>query len=201
MQRAGALTHCTRDAEILARGRSSRRAGGNSTGVTLFAQIVRVFEAFPDPARVYTPAVGGAQSVAEMRGHILIVDDNPIDLKLVGELLEIKGFRTERVSDAEQAQRTLTRMLPDLILVDIALPGMDGLTFTRMLKADSRLAHVPVVALTAFAMRGDDQRAHAAGCDAYLTKPVSTRLFSDQILEILDAAGARRRSSVSANVA
>jgi CheY-like chemotaxis protein len=136
-----------------------------------------------------------------MRGHILIVDDNPIDLKLVGELLEIKGFKTERVSDAEQAQRTLTRMLPDLILVDIALPGMDGLTFTRLLKADPRLAHVPVVALTAFAMRGDDQRARAAGCDAYLTKPVSTRLFSDQIVEILDAAGARRRSSVSANVA
>ncbi len=135
-----------------------------------------------------------------MRGHILIVDDNPIDLKLVGELLEIKGFRTERVSDAEQAQRTLTRLLPDLILVDIALPGMDGLTFTRLLKTDPRLAHVPVVALTAFAMRGDDQRAHASGCDAYLTKPVSTRHFSDQIVEILEAAEARRRSA-SASVA
>jgi CheY-like chemotaxis protein len=153
------------------------------------------------PTRLaYTLAVGGALSVLEMRGHILIVDDNPIDLKLVGELLEIKGFRIESVSDAEQAQRTLSRMLPDLILVDIALPGMDGLTFTRLLKADSRLAHVPVVALTAFAMRGDDQRAHASGCDAYLTKPVSTRQFSDQIVEILDAAQARRRSA-SASVA
>jgi CheY-like chemotaxis protein len=69
-----------------------------------------------------------------------------------------------------------------------------------MLKADSRLAHVPVVALTAFAMRGDDERAHASGCDAYLTKPVSTRVFSDQIVEILEAAEARRRS-VSASVA
>ena len=145
--------------------------------------------------------MSGAPSVSEIRGHILIVDDNPIDLKLVGELLEIKGFRTERVSDAEQAQRTLMRTLPDLILVDIALPGMDGLTFTRMLKADSRLAHVPVVALTAFAMRGDDQRAHASGCDAYLTKPVSPRRFSDQIVEILDAAEARRRRSVSAGAA
>jgi CheY-like chemotaxis protein len=163
-------------------------------------QTARVFEAFPDPDRVYTGAVNGALSVLEMRGHILIVDDNPIDLKLVGELLEIKGFRTERVSDAEQAQRMLTRMLPDLILVDIALPGMDGLTFTRLLKADPRLAHVPVVALTAFAMRGDDQRAQASGCDAYLTKPVSARQFSDQIVEILDAAEARRRSA-SASVA
>jgi CheY-like chemotaxis protein len=135
-----------------------------------------------------------------MRGHILIVDDNPIDLKLVGELLEIEGFKTDRVSDAEQAQRTLARMLPDLILVDIALPGMDGLTFTRLLKADPRLAHVPVVALTGFAMSGDDHRAHASGCDAYLTKPVSTRQFSDQIVEILDAAEARRRGA-SASVA
>jgi CheY-like chemotaxis protein len=135
-----------------------------------------------------------------MRGHILIIDDNPIDLKLVGELLEIGGFRTERVSDAEQAQLMLTRILPDLILVDIALPGMDGLTFTRLLKADPRLAHVPVVALTAFAMRGDDQRAHASGCDAYLTKPISTRQFFDQIVEILQAAATRRRSA-SASVA
>ena len=130
-----------------------------------------------------------------MRGHILIVDDNPIDLKLVGELLEIEGFRTERVSDAEQAQRTLTSMLPDLILVDIALPGMDGLSFTRLVKADPRLAQVPVIALTAFAMPGDQERAHASGCDGYLTKPVSARQFSAQIVEILAAVAARRRTA------
>jgi CheY-like chemotaxis protein len=130
-----------------------------------------------------------------MRGHILIVDDNPIDLKLVGELLEISGFKTERVSDAEQAQGVLSRLMPDLVVVDIALPGMDGLTLTRLLKADPRFAHVPVVALTAFAMTGDDQRAEVAGCDAYLTKPVNTRRFADQIAKILEAAEARRRGS------
>ena len=135
-----------------------------------------------------------------MRGHILIVDDNPLDLKLVGELLEVNGFKTERVCDAEQAQRTLTRLLPDLVVTDIALPGMDGLTFTRLLKADPRLAHVPVVALTAFALRGDEQRAQAAGCDGYITKPVNTRQFADQIAGILDAAEARRRGT-SASVA
>jgi CheY-like chemotaxis protein len=135
-----------------------------------------------------------------MRGHILIVDDNPIDLKLVGELLEISGFKTERVSDAEQAQRALTRLMPDLVVVDIALPGIDGLSLTRLLKADPRLAHVPVVALTAFAMKGDDQRAEVAGCDGYLTKPVNTRRFADQIAQILDAAEARRRGT-SASVA
>ena len=124
-----------------------------------------------------------------MRGHILIVDDNPIDLKLVGELLEIKGFSVECVSDAEQAQRTLTRMLPDLILVDIALPGMDGLTFTRRLKADDRLRHVPVVALTAFAMRGDEERAAAAGCRTYIVKPIDIKRFAEQISEILRSNG------------
>jgi CheY-like chemotaxis protein len=124
-----------------------------------------------------------------MRRFILIVDDNPIDLKLVGELLEVYGFQTECVSDAEQAQRTLSRVLPDLIVVDIALPGMDGLSLARLVKADARLKHVPVVALTAFAMRGDEQRAAAAGCDAYLTKPINTREFGSQIAAILGGAG------------
>jgi CheY-like chemotaxis protein len=135
-----------------------------------------------------------------MRGHILIVDDNPIDLKLVGELLEVYGFQTECVSDAEQAQRTLARLLPDLIVVDIALPGMDGLSLARLVKADARLRHVPVVALTAFAMRGDDQRAAAAGCDAYLTKPINIREFGGQIAAILSAADTRR-SNPSASLA
>jgi CheY-like chemotaxis protein len=134
-----------------------------------------------------------------LRGHILIVDDNPIDLKLVGELLEISGFRTERVSDAEQAQRALTHLMPDLVVVDIALPGIDGLSLTRLLKADPRLAHVPVVALTGFAMKGDDQRAAVAGCDGYITKPVNTRRFADQIAEILDAAALAQGRVVGAD--
>ena len=133
-----------------------------------------------------------------MRGHILVVDDNPIDLKLVGELLEVYGFKTDCVSDAEQAQRTLARMTPHLIVVDIALPGMDGLSLTRLVKADPRLQHVPVVALTAFAMRGDEQRAAAAGCDGYLTKPIKMREFGDQIATILDIS---RRRNASASVA
>jgi CheY-like chemotaxis protein len=86
-------------------------------------------------------------------------------------------------------------MVPDLILMDIALPGMDGLTLTRVVKADPRLNHVPVVALTAFAMRGDDERASAAGCDGYITKPVSVRRFAEQISEILHASVVRRRDS------
>jgi CheY-like chemotaxis protein len=127
-----------------------------------------------------------------MGGHILIIDDNPLDLRLASELLEMNGYTADSAPDAEQAQRMLLRMVPDLILMDIALPGMDGLTLTRIVKADARLKHVPVVALTGFALRGDDQRAAAAGCDGYLTKPINTRSFAGQIGAILRESEARR---------
>jgi CheY-like chemotaxis protein len=127
-----------------------------------------------------------------MRGQILIVDDNPIDLRLTSALLELKGFKVDTAVDAEQAQLILQRMIPDLIVVDIALPGMDGLTLTRMVKADARLEHVPVVALTAFAKRGDEQHAAAAGCDRYFTKPIDTKNFGDRIADTLASSVTRR---------
>jgi CheY-like chemotaxis protein len=120
-----------------------------------------------------------------LRGHILIVDDNPIDLKLASELLAASGFEVRGTADAEEAQVLLAERIPDLIVTDIALPGMDGLTFTRKLKADARLGHVPVVALTAFAMRGDEERAAAAGCRGYIVKPIDIRRFAEQISELL----------------
>jgi CheY-like chemotaxis protein len=120
-----------------------------------------------------------------MRGHILIVDDNPIDLKLASELLEVHGFTVDGAADAEEAQRILLDRVPDLVVTDIALPGMDGLTFTRRLKADDRLKHVPVVALTAFALKGDEERAAAAGCQGYIVKPIDIRRFAGQIAGML----------------
>jgi len=131
-----------------------------------------------------------------MRGHILIVDDNPIDLKLSSTLLGVKGFDVEAAVDAEQAQLLLRRMAPDLMVVDIALPGMDGLTLTRLVKGDARLARVPVVALTAFAKRGDEERAAAAGCERYFTKPIDTKSFAEDIAAILAASVARRRQEL-----
>jgi CheY-like chemotaxis protein len=127
-----------------------------------------------------------------MRAQVLIVDDNPIDLKLSSTLLDVEGFAVEAAVDAEQAQLILQRMVPDLIVVDIALPGMDGLALTRMVKADARLEHVPVVALTAFAKRDDEENAAAAGCDRYFTKPIDIKTFGEQIAETLAAAAARR---------
>ena len=128
-----------------------------------------------------------------MRGLILIVDDNPIDLKLTSTLLGVKGFEVDTAVDAEQAQLLLRRMVPDLMVVEIALPGMDGLTLTRLIKGDPRLAHVPVVALTAFAKRGDEEQAASAGCERYFTKPVDINSFGEDIAETLQACAARRR--------
>src|SRR6185503_13567738 len=108
---------------------------------------------------------------------ILVVDDNPTNLKLVVDVLEFEGCRVITAADAELAQTIIARTPPDLILMDIALPGMDGLTLTRLLKADPKTQHIRVVALTAFAMKGDDNKATAAGCEGYITKPIDTRRF------------------------
>jgi len=117
--------------------------------------------------------------------NLLIVDDNPTNLKLASQVLEIEGYTVDLAADAEQAQELLQHMTPDLILMDIALPGMDGLTLTRKLKTDEKLRHIPVVAMTAFAMKGDDRKALDAGCDGYITKPIDTRKFPQQVAAFL----------------
>jgi CheY-like chemotaxis protein len=126
-----------------------------------------------------------------MTGLILLVDDNPINLKLASEVLTAGGYRTVTAADAEGARELLNTLLPDLILMDIALPGMDGLSLTKLIKAEPRLRHVPVVALTAYAMRGDDLKAVAAGCDGYISKPIDTRILVDQVAAIIGEARMR----------
>jgi CheY-like chemotaxis protein len=128
-------------------------------------------------------------------GLILVVDDNPINLKLAEEILLSGGYTVVRAADAEQARHLLTTLLPDLIMMDIALPGMDGLSLTRIIKSDVRLRHIPVVALTAYAMRGDDLKAAEAGCDGYITKPIDTRVLVDQVSAIIRASRLRLTSS------
>lgn len=120
-----------------------------------------------------------------MSARIFIVDDNPVNLKLASSVLEMEGYAVDTAVDAEQTQEMLTSITPDLILMDIALPGMDGLTLTRKLKADERLKHIPVVAMTAFAMKGDEQKALDAGCEGYITKPIDTRDLPRQIAAFL----------------
>lgn len=113
--------------------------------------------------------------------RILIVDDNPTNLKLAAELLKCAGYQVRIAADAEQAMAAILAEPPALILMDIALPGMDGLALTRKLKADPATRHIRIVALTAFAMKGDEQKALAAGCDGYLAKPIDTRGFAGQV--------------------
>jgi CheY-like chemotaxis protein len=124
--------------------------------------------------------------------RILVVDDNPTNLKLVSDVLAFEGHEILSAVDAEEAQVVLADTLPDLILMDIALPGMDGLTLTRLLKADPRTQHVTIVALTAFAMIGDKQKALDAGCDGYITKPIDTRALPTEVNAILALARAAR---------
>jgi CheY-like chemotaxis protein len=116
---------------------------------------------------------------------ILVIDDNPVNLKLASEVLLADGFTVIGAEDAEQALRLLETLMPDLVLTDIALPRMDGLALTRWLKADPRYSHLPVVALTASAMKGDEARVLEAGCDAYIAKPIDTRTLSAQIMRLI----------------
>jgi CheY-like chemotaxis protein len=116
---------------------------------------------------------------------VLVIDDNPVNLKLASEVLLADGYAVIRAEDAEQALKVLETQMPDLVLTDIALPRMDGLELTRRLKADPRYRHLPVVALTASAMKGDAARILEAGCDAYIAKPIDTRSLSKQIMCLL----------------
>jgi CheY-like chemotaxis protein len=107
---------------------------------------------------------------------------------------EFEGYRMLKASDAESARVIVHNALPDLILMDIALPGMDGLTLTRLLKTDEATRHIVIVALTAFAMKGDDARARDAGCDSYITKPIDTRTLPATLAAVVENAEGRPAS-------
>ncbi len=116
---------------------------------------------------------------------ILVVDDNPTNLKLVADLLEFDGYSVLKAVDAESAQEIIAMRPPRLILMDVGLPGMDGLTLTRLLKADPATADILIVILTAFAMKADEAKAYEAGCDGFITKPIDTRKLSQQVSDYL----------------
>ena len=108
---------------------------------------------------------------------VLVIEDNALNLKLVKSLLSIRDYHVLEAPDAETGIRLAQEQTPDLILMDIQLPGMNGLVATRTLKGDQLLKHIPIIALTSYAMKGDKETALAAGCAAYISKPIDTRLF------------------------
>ena len=116
-----------------------------------------------------------------MTDRILIVDDNVTNLKLVAYLMKAKGYDVATAVDAESALEEVRTHRPRLILMDVQLPGIDGLQLTRQLKSDPATREIIVIAVTAYAMKGDQDRALAAGCDDYVTKPIDTRQLPETI--------------------
>jgi CheY-like chemotaxis protein len=112
---------------------------------------------------------------------ILIVDDNEVNLKLARVLLQASGYAVRTATSAEEAVELLGAFHPRLILMDIQLPGTDGLTLSRRLKADPATRGIVILALTAYAMKGDEERVRAAGCDGYVSKPIDTRTLPDLV--------------------
>jgi two-component system cell cycle response regulator DivK len=119
---------------------------------------------------------------------ILYVEDNPDNRTLVRRILMADGFRVVEAENASHAVQTLQSVLPDLILMDINMPDMDGYTLTGRLKRDPRMQTVPIIALTANVMKGDRERTLDAGCDGYIQKPIDVDTFSSQINYFLGAS-------------
>lgn len=108
---------------------------------------------------------------------ILIIEDNELNMKLVRSMLQLGHYRILEAWDAESGIQLARKHFPDLILMDIQLPGMDGLNATQIIRKDPSLRNIPVVALTSCAMQGDEQKAVSAGCTGYIAKPIDTRNF------------------------
>lgn len=131
---------------------------------------------------------------------ILVIEDNPLNLELVTDLLEAGGFVVSPARTAEEGLRLARELALDLILMDLSLPGMDGLAATRALKTDPATRRLPVIALTAHAMKGDQQTALEAGCDGYLSKPIDTRTFTQRVAEMIATAAKRRTEQKIAEI-
>lgn len=122
-----------------------------------------------------------------MGGTILIVEDNELNMKLFHDLLEAHGYKTLQTRNGIDAIALARKHRPDLIVMDIQLPEVSGLDVTKWLKEDDSLRHIPIVAVTAFAMKGDEERIREGGCEAYVSKPISVARFLETIRQFIPA--------------
>jgi two-component system cell cycle response regulator DivK len=120
-----------------------------------------------------------------MTKMILIVEDEPKNLKLFRDLLNASGYKTIEATDGKQGVELAKAKKPDLILMDVMMPKMDGLEATRILKADATTSNIPILALTSYAMKGDKERILQAGCDGYLAKPINIKEFLQEVTKYL----------------
>jgi two-component system cell cycle response regulator DivK len=120
-----------------------------------------------------------------MSKTVLIVEDNELNMKLFRDLLEAHGYATLQTRNGIEALSLAREHQPDLILMDIQLPEVSGLDVTKWLKEDEHLRHIPVIAVTAFAMKGDEERIREGGCEAYISKPITVSMFLDTIRQFI----------------
>lgn len=132
--------------------------------------------------------------------RILLAEDNPQNRRLVQFLLKSRGYVVDEATTGQEAVDLARILRPDLILMDLQLPGLDGFAATRILKEDAATTDIPVVAMTAYAMKGDRERALEAGCDGYITKPIDTKEFPVAVSHYLVARGKGRGSGGGASV-
>jgi two-component system, cell cycle response regulator DivK len=123
---------------------------------------------------------------------ILVVEDNEQNLELVEFLLDEAGIKVWKARDAEEARAVLAARPPDLVLMDMQLPGTDGLSLVEEIRRNPAMTSLPIIALTAHAMRGDRERFIAGGCDGYIAKPINVASFVEEVQSALQAARARR---------
>ena len=121
-----------------------------------------------------------------MTKTILIVDDDDLSMKLENDLLQAHGYDTLQSVDGKNTIKLAREHHPDLIIMDIQLPEISGMEYTKMLKADDELKDIPVLAVTAFAMRGDEEKNRAAGCDDYIAKPISVPNFLETVERLIN---------------
>jgi len=129
------------------------------------------------------------------QNSILVVDDNPLNLKLTRILLTAHGYEVRTAMNSKEALAVLDTFQPRLILMDIQMPGMNGLELTRRLKADPSTRDIMVLALTAYAMKGDEHRAREAGCNGYIVKPIDTRSLPAVVREYLERENGKSRAA------
>jgi two-component system, cell cycle response regulator DivK len=133
-------------------------------------------------------AAAAQSRVTLMQKTILIVEDNELNMKLFNDLLEAHGYKTLQTRSGREALELTRLHKPDLILMDIQLPEVSGLQVTQWIKEDEGLRHIPVIAITAFAMKGDEEKIRQGGCEAYLSKPISILKFLETVRSFLNEA-------------
>ncbi len=140
------------------------------------------------PVETLESETPGRGKTGRGRPQVLIVEDNDLNMKLFRDLLDSHGYQTLETRDGKEALKLAREHKPDLIIMDIQLPEISGLDVTKWIKEDPALRHIPVIAVTAYAMKGDEERIRAGGCEAYMAKPISVQVFLDTVRQFAGAA-------------